>query len=282
MSAAIGIAIALLVIASSGFLAVALTRARKLRAAAARLDSLRGTEASVGYTCMVELDGEPFDVVQRRIRPGHISCPSGDLVNGDLHVVLPTPSTSATNWPRAALHVALLATLATACGPSIIVIEDGSGDGDRPADMPSCVGDLGCACEADGWCDGELVCDGASGVCEEPCESYPMIECEGSGLCWAWLPGWSSWAQYGGSGIFDGFEPVDLLPYAECYQVIDSDAHMCIVEVDCVRLMGRPAAEILTIESTCAEPGPWESIAGTNTQCFGVIDDVAVLLDTDH
>jgi len=315
MNAAVGIILALLVIASSVFVTVALTRqhqlARELKRLAAATSAARETvsEASVGYTCMVEpcdveLDGEhegePFDVVQRRIRPGHISCPSGDLVNGDLHVVLPTPSTSATNWPRQALHVALLATLATACGPSIILIEDsgdgdlpsdgdtdepGDGDGDQPADMPAgCEpGEFGCECDADGACAGELVCD--EGVCGEVDPFELFTECDDDGRCWVRREWWPSWAQMSDpAGIQAGIDGNTLTASESidgfaCYEYGEPTATVCVLMLDGIELHARPLAELQIVgDSACSGDGPWSSSFSSAFWCYGRFGQLGVAL----
>ena len=221
---------------------------------------------------------------------------------------------SRSHLPLHALALLLLAV--TACGPSIIIIEDGdtpsdlpngdgdTGDTDTPPDMgdgdiPDLPGDcepgeLGCECaqeDLDG--DGEvppegecyfgLECNMVTGVCDEACiEADPAIDCDGTNLCWAWLPSWSAWAQYAEPGVFDELVQADIIQGAECFEVQGSDAHVCIIDVECVDLVGRPAAELVTVESACADQGPWESVVQTNTQCFGIVGAVAILLDPNH
>jgi hypothetical protein len=128
--------------------------------------------------------------------------------------------------------------------------------------------------------------DYAPGTLGSNCDpALANIECVDANLCWAYLPAWSARGQYAEPEALQAavdaqvYIPADIGLNAKCFNVKGTDAHVCAVDVDCVGLLGRPSDELELVPSNCAGLGPWQSIWQTNTQCFGVVEGVAVLLD---
>lgn len=188
--------------------------------------------------------------------------------------------------------------------------ETGTPDPDEEtgvSDMPDLPEDCepgteGCACyqgdldgngtsPLEGECYIDLVCDPASAICEplDPCPETFGIECDPDGRCWTATSEWSAWARYADPDVVDSAVVAGLLTLTsdtlavdgECYDVLHSDAHVCIAVLDCVPLLVRPLTEIELVPSACADDGPWSAAEGLS-QCWGVLDTYAVELDPNR
>jgi hypothetical protein len=114
----------------------------------------------------------------------------------------------------------------------------------------------------------------------------PVVECTDMNECWASAPSWTAeakaaTAQTIGEALEAGvlLNPANLDVGDECWSLIGSDAHACIVDVCGEWLFGQPADELpLEPSPSCDFVGVWESTWTAFDTCFGVIDGVAVEL----
>jgi hypothetical protein len=118
----------------------------------------------------------------------------------------------------------------------------------------------------------------------DPCGAgAPSVACTDMNKCWASDPGWTADAKAiteeaiinaVGAGIWI---PADLDVGDECWALIGSDHHVCIVNVCGALLFGQPAGELPLVPG-CDFAGVWESTAMAYDTCFGVIDGTAIEL----
>jgi hypothetical protein len=127
---------------------------------------------------------------------------------------------------------------------------------------------------------GSIVCPD-----EVPCEGATSLECDDSG-CWASSDGWTAAAQTIDQAAIDQavngglWEPAELAVGDECWTIVGSDAHICIVDSCGAKLLGRPADELnLDIAGPgCSYTGSWSATASSLGMCLGMIDGLAVQL----
>jgi hypothetical protein len=126
----------------------------------------------------------------------------------------------------------------------------------------------------------------------DTCESTAAIECDDLNRCWAQDADWPAWAQWADpvdvqNGVDAGtLTPVDIGLSAECYVLSGADHHVCVIDVDCTPLLGRPATEVGLTESDCAPiGGPWSWVGEMENDptgaCWGIIGEIAVQLRPD-
>jgi hypothetical protein len=123
---------------------------------------------------------------------------------------------------------------------------------------------------------------------DDGCESLAEVVCDGP-QCWAQAPEWPAWAAWSDpDSIQDRLDaglivPSDIVPGTDCYEIVGTDAHECVVVAECTALVGRPLAEVDISPSNCAPVGgPWSEvgIVGVDT-CVGIVGDFAVQLEVD-
>ncbi len=120
-----------------------------------------------------------------------------------------------------------------------------------------------------------------------PCENNtPVVTCSDANVCWAAENDWTAEARAIEQSIIDNavdsgiWTPVNIGIGTECWELIGSDNHTCVVSICGAKLFGQPANEI-PLEpagSACDFTGVWESTAFALEKCFGLIDGVAVEL----
>jgi hypothetical protein len=125
--------------------------------------------------------------------------------------------------------------------------------------------------------------DPGDGDGDPNCEA-PTVMCEGS-ECWASDPSWTAEANAATAETIAAaldagvWLPADLDVGDECWSLLGSDQHACIVDVCGEHLLGQPASEIpLVPDIACDFIGAWESTAMAYDLCFGVTEGVAVEL----
>jgi hypothetical protein len=158
---------------------------------------------------------------------------------------------------------------------------DGDGDGD-PGD-----GDPG---DGDGDGDGDPSGDGDGDGDGDGCLE-PSFGADSSNMRWVTFEAWPAWAQFVEpidlqEAIDAGtLTPVDLGLGVECYELLGSDVHPCVIEVECVELLGYPLLEVPIETSDCAEIGGAWDMTGLapafGSGCWGAVDGFAVRLRAD-
>jgi hypothetical protein len=124
-----------------------------------------------------------------------------------------------------------------------------------------------------------------------PCDGEQVVECSDDG-CWASSTSWTGEAKVISQETIDAiandpelWPPVDLGLDHPCWQVSNSNLHICVVETCNELLYGQPVADLVLgpPSADCNYVGPWESTAtilegNPAGSCVGVIDGVAVVL----
>ena len=116
---------------------------------------------------------------------------------------------------------------------------------------------------------------------------YIETKCNPDNRCWAKSPAWDSSAQATtGTRIASAEQAGAWIPSPttagdDCWRLLGSDAHVCVVYLSQATLVGRPASELIltTAGPTCEFDGIWTSTAESLGLCFGLLDGVEIQLE---
>ena len=153
-------------------------------------------------------------------------------------------------------------------GPSTETSGDGDGDTSGDGDGDGEPGD------GDG--------DGDGDACLPP-----TFGADDNNMRWVTFEAWPAWAQFAEpvdlQEAIDGgiLTPVELGLDAECFELAGTTVHTCVIEVECVELLGYPLSEVSLEPGDCAMiGGAWTMTgsAATLPGCWGAVDGFAVRL----
>lgn len=153
---------------------------------------------------------------------------------------------------------------------------DGDGDGDPSTETGDGDGDAGDGDPGDGDGDG----------CPEP-----TFAADSNNMSWVTFDDWPAWAQRAElvdlqSAIDLGvLVPVELGLAGGCYEIEGFGVHTCILEVNCIKMIGYPILEAPLTEKDCAPiGGAWNTVGLAPTiggGCWGSVSDFVVRLSVD-
>jgi hypothetical protein len=114
---------------------------------------------------------------------------------------------------------------------------------------------------------------------------------------WVSTESWGTWARHADrddieAGIDAGtLAPIPSQDGSECYALIadgPEPPHICVTEIDCVEVLGRPTDTLEMVESDCSVAGPWQAYeaanaieAGVSPVCYALINGYAVEISDD-
>jgi hypothetical protein len=106
-----------------------------------------------------------------------------------------------------------------------------------------------------------------------------------NGRCFVYVDEWAAWAQ-----TITDVEIAEAIQYGileplddpNCYALQGSTRAPCTTVVQGATLYGMPVSQLDVTAESCAGVGPWAYTVTGYGECFGVVDDLAVLLDRDR
>jgi hypothetical protein len=164
--------------------------------------------------------------------------------------------------------------------------EPGDGDGEPTTDGDTSTETTG---DGDGDTSGDGDGDGEPGDGDgdgDACDA-PTFAADSNNVRWVTFGDWPAWAQHAEpvdlQEAIDGgiLTPVELGNGAECFELSGTSVHTCVIEVECVPLLGYPLSEVSLEPGDCAMiGGAWTMTgsAATLPGCWGAVDGFAVRL----